>query len=159
MQIAAVMPVAPSRAAVPTADVNFALLTTSPIQSDGSYTVDTASGGFDPADRSGGFITHTVYSPDGYARMNAQRRPGGAAERVAALAIRDAILGTGLLQLAVVRPEDGWIGMPDPGMTRLYLDRRSAYVEYRTDAPPAAMTPVLAAIEAWKRVRTATLAA
>lgn len=74
------------------------------------------------------------------------RRPD---ERAAAQAVVDAITASGLL--AADLPVLDWKN-PEVGRTRLYLDRRSRFLEYDTANPPAVVQPILDAIAAYERI-------
>lgn len=71
------------------------------------------------------------------------------AERIAAQAVVDAIAASGLLT-AELPPLD-WKN-PEIGRTRLYLDRRSRFLEFDTTNPPAVVRPVLDALAAYELV-------
>lgn len=72
-----------------------------------------------------------------------------AAERVAAQAVLDAITASGLLE-AELPPKDRT--NPAAGRSRLYLDRRSRFLEFDTAAPPAIVQPVLQALAGYESV-------
>jgi hypothetical protein len=71
------------------------------------------------------------------------------AERAAAQSVEDAIRASGLLDTNL--PPLDW-KHPAAGRTRLYLDRRSHFLEYETGKPPAVAQPVLDALEAYQRI-------
>ncbi len=79
-------------------------------------------------------------------------------ERRAAQAVVDAIAASGLLT-AELPPLD-WKN-PEVGRTRLYLDRRSRFLEFDTATPPAIVRPVLDALASYELVarRAAPVAA
>ncbi|MCW2921407.1 MAG: hypothetical protein JWL76_1281 [Thermoleophilia bacterium] len=77
-------------------------------------------------------------------------------ERVAAQAVLDAIVASGLLT-ATLPPLD-WKN-PEVGRTRLYLDRRSRFLEFDTAAPPAVALPILDALAAYEIVARRNVAA
>jgi hypothetical protein len=75
-----------------------------------------------------------------------------AEERAAAHALDQAIAGSGLVQL--VKPSvDHQQG--DVGYTRIFLDRRSMFIEFRTGHAPAAAKAVLAALKQYQTVAAA----
>ena len=78
------------------------------------------------------------------------------AERAAAQAVVDAIVASGLLT-AELPPLD-WKN-PEVGRTRLYLDRRSRFLEFDTANPPAVARPILDALAAYELVARRGLAA
>ncbi len=71
------------------------------------------------------------------------------AERAAAQAVVDAIVASGLLT-AELPPLD-WKN-PEVGRTRLYLDRRSRFLEFDTANPPAVVRPVLDGLAAYELI-------
>lgn len=79
-----------------------------------------------------------------------------ATERQAAQAVLDAIVGSGLLQADL--PKLDW-KTPEVGRTRLYLDRRSRFLEFETAAPPAVAAPILQALAAYEQVARRNVAA
>lgn len=70
-----------------------------------------------------------------------------AAERVAAAALHDAIIGSGFLQLPL--RENDW-QLPELGRTRIYVDRRSRFLEFDAAAPPPVALAVLDAIRGYR---------
>jgi hypothetical protein len=77
-------------------------------------------------------------------------------ERAAAQAVVDAIVASGLLT-AELPPLD-WKN-PEVGRTRLYLDRRSRFLEFDTANPPAIARPILDALAAYELVARRNVAA
>jgi hypothetical protein len=77
-------------------------------------------------------------------------------ERAAAQAVVDAITASGLLT-AELPPLD-WKN-PEVGRTRLYLDRRSRFLEFDTANPPAVVQPVLDALAAYEVIARRFVAA
>lgn len=77
-------------------------------------------------------------------------------ERVAAQAVVDAIVASGLLT-AELPPLD-WKN-PEVGRSRLYLDRRSRFLEFDTANPPAVARPILDALAAYELVARRNVAA
>lgn len=69
-------------------------------------------------------------------------------ERMAAQALHDAITASGLLEMEL--PANDW-KHPSVGRTRLYVDRRSRFLEFDTAAPPAIVQGVLGALAAYER--------
>jgi hypothetical protein len=78
------------------------------------------------------------------------------AERAASQAVADAIRASGLLT-AQLPPLD-WRN-PEPGRTRLYLDRRSRFLEFDTANPPAVVQGILGALTTYEQVARRGLAA
>jgi hypothetical protein len=132
-----------------TADFNVHVLATSEVDDQGSYAVDTTEVSLDPANREGGFRFRSTYVPGGGVRMQVTHVQGSDRERAAAQAVHDAIAASGLLSLAT---SDGWKGRPMFGHTRIYFDRRSAFVDFDTAHPTPAIQSVLDAISAWSKV-------
>ena len=77
-------------------------------------------------------------------------------ERLAAQAVLDAITASGLL--AAELPPLDWKN-PEAGRTRLYLDRRSRFLEFDTANPPAVARPILDALAAYELVARRNIAA
>lgn len=71
------------------------------------------------------------------------------AERAAAAALHDAIVGSGLLELPL--RENDW-KLPELGRTRIYVDRRSRFLEFDAAAPPPVAQAVLDAMRAYREV-------
>jgi hypothetical protein len=71
------------------------------------------------------------------------------AERAASQAVADAIRASGLLT-APLPPLD-WKN-PEAGRTRLYLDRRSRFLEFDTANPPAFVQAILGALATYEQV-------
>lgn len=71
------------------------------------------------------------------------------AERAAAQGVVDAIAASGLLTASL--PPLDWKN-PDVGRTRLYLDRRSRFLEFDTGNPPAIARPILDALAAYELI-------
>jgi hypothetical protein len=132
-----------------TADFNVHVLRSSTIDENGVQVIDTQTISVDPSNRDGGFVFRDERYP-GYSRMSARHIQGSDAERAAAQGVRDAVLASGLLAQAAPAT---WIGRPDPGLTRIYFDRRSTFVEFPNDHPTPGAQAVLDAVAAWAKLR------
>ncbi|MCW2928107.1 MAG: hypothetical protein JWM86_2075 [Thermoleophilia bacterium] len=152
MQLAPIAPLTALTTSGPsaaTADFNVHVQRTSQVDDDGVFTVDSQQVTLVPGNRDGGFVLRSTYFGGGV-QTNIRHIQGSDAERAAAQAVRDAIHASGLL--AEARPSDR-IGRPDVGLTRIYLDRHSSYVEFANDHPTPAAQAVLDAVAAWAKLR------
>ncbi|MBC7459865.1 MAG: hypothetical protein H7287_00745 [Thermoleophilia bacterium] len=127
---------------------NLAVLSTSDVAANGDYTVDATTVPFDDEPSSAGFHMLTRYV-EGGARIHATQYLANPREAAARHALADAIDGSGLLtQLQPTTAK----GRPDAGLTRIYLDRRSRFIEFANGAAPPAAQAVLDALEAYRLV-------
>ncbi|MCW2974593.1 MAG: hypothetical protein JWN72_2866 [Thermoleophilia bacterium] len=127
---------------------NLAVLRTSDVAENGDYTVDTTTVPFDDAAGSAGFHMLTRYVQGG-ALIHATQYFANPREAAARHALADAIEGSGLL--AQLQPTTTK-GRAEAGLTRIYLDRRSRFIEFSNTAVPAAAQAVLDALEAYRLV-------
>ncbi|MCW2973391.1 MAG: hypothetical protein JWN72_1664 [Thermoleophilia bacterium] len=72
-------------------------------------------------------------------------------ERDAADALSDAIDGSGLVQLLQPTTK-GDTGNPQPGHTRIYVDRRTAFIDFDNGHVPAPAQAVLDALDAYRKL-------
>jgi hypothetical protein len=120
----------------------FDLMTTS---ADGSTTTyDTVTfGDLEPFDMGS---THVVIGgPQGTASGVLATH----AERVAAQALSDAIVGSGLIEQS---PPIDYKFPPDAGLTRIFLNNRAHMIEFPTNNPPVVAQAVIDALAAYRLV-------
>ncbi|MCW2960065.1 MAG: hypothetical protein JWM90_452 [Thermoleophilia bacterium] len=146
-------PVATSapRGVTPTPLHNLHVITTGRPNDEGRFNVTTDTvtfGEIAKGDHGGNRIT-SQYVNGSLAGMHIRAYPTNAAERAAAQALDDAITGSGLLTQLTPSPN---IGAPAIGFTRIFLDRRSKFIEFETDKAPAAAQAVLAALEVYRAI-------
>ena len=139
-----------SHAFVPTADFNIHAVSTGPVDAAGRYVVRTVDVNLEASHRRGGFVLSATYA--GRERLGTGIRwiQDSEQERAAAQAVHDAIHASGLLIAA--RASEHRMA-PAHGMTRLYFDRRSSYVEFAIAQPPAAAQGILAALAGYAQIR------
>ena len=139
---------ASSTPSAPSSLVNLAVLRTSDLAPNGDFTVDTTTVPFDDAPASAGFHMLTKYVQGG-ALIHATQYFANPREAAARHALAAAIEGSGLL--AQLQPATS-IGRPEAGLTRIYLDRRSRFIEFANTSVPAAAQAVLDALEAYRLI-------
>ncbi|MCW2949323.1 MAG: hypothetical protein JWN41_336 [Thermoleophilia bacterium] len=128
---------------------NLAVLEAGLADSKGVSYVESDIVPFDHDPASAGYHLRTQYV-DGYAASTKiSHYEASRTEADARHALAAAIEGSRLLEL-MTRPPS--IGAPRAGYTRIFVDRRSRYVEFPTHAPPLPAQAVLDALAAYRRI-------
>lgn len=127
---------------------NLAVLSSSPADDNGVFVVESDIVPFDNEPNSAGMHTRTTYMWD-KAVIQGEMYRATSAEATARHALADAIEGSGLLTM-LTPTDDG--SKPAPGLTRIFLDRRSRVIEFETAHAPAAAQAVLDALAAYRAI-------